>query len=365
MLLASRLITAAATVGTGLVLAWLVQNIFYDKRFAALAYLTTDALFYHGWLAYSDPLFAFGVFVAIACLLVSCERQSFWLLIVAMLALTAAFLTKALTAYVFYLSAFVVLLFLGKRKFLMHPVSIVLHLIGLSAPLLWSFITSNVNGSSLIRDIWYWGWRAGQNTQITTYLVQLIVFPFEIFIRILPVSLVAVYYFWQGYRKPEEKHKNIINFLLVFIAIGFFPYWITTKHSARYVLPLYPFLALGCSYIVWQTNIRAMRIALVWFIVAIVIKYFSVIFWWPYYQAYYRGDYVRVAQSVALQTLNYPLYAYDPGATEHCVFDNVNILRYPLTPVKSISLRPPTEKDYFVFNTDNSFSFGKTLFVML
>jgi 4-amino-4-deoxy-L-arabinose transferase-like glycosyltransferase len=363
MLLASRLIAAVATVGTGFVLAWLVQNIFHDKRFAAfsaLAYLTTDALFYHGWLAYSDPLFAFCVFVSIACLWVSCERERFGLLVVAILALTAAFLTKAVTAYVFYISAFLILMCLGKRKFLMRPISVFLHLIAFGAIFLWPIVTNNVSGGSLIRDILYWGWQDGQGTQVTTYLIGLIAFPAEVFVKILPVSVIAVYYFWRGYGKTEVKHDIAVKFLILFIGISFFPYWLTTKHSVRYILPLYPFMALLCSYVIWNVNEHSIRIALRWFIAAIIIKYLSVIFWWPYYQTVYRGDYVGVARDVVSRTQNkYLLYTNDPAALEHSIIDNINILHYPSVPVHSISLRPSEENDYFMFTVVDNFNSGK------
>lgn len=56
----------AATVGTGLTLAWLANELYRDVAFAAFAaliYLTlADVFFYRGWLAYVDPLFAFFVF---------------------------------------------------------------------------------------------------------------------------------------------------------------------------------------------------------------------------------------------------------------------------------------------------------------
>ncbi|MEI8055253.1 MAG: glycosyltransferase family 39 protein [bacterium] len=366
MLFAARLVTAMATVGTGLVLAWMAQNIFHDKRFAAfsaLAYLTTDALLYHGWVAYADPLFAFCVFSAIACLWVACERERFGLLVLAILALTAGFLTKALTAYAFYLVAFVLLLFFGKRKFLLHPVSIILHLIALSMPLLWSIVTHGANGGSLIHDVLYWSLSAGQNNEVTTYLIQIATFSVEIVVRILPASVLAIYYFCLGcYGRPEGKYKNTIKFLILFIGISLFPYWIAVKHSARYILPLYPFMALWCCCVIWQVNARAVRIALVWFAVAIVIKYLSVIFWWPQYQANYRGDYAQVARDIVLRAHTYPLYSVDAGAREHSIIDHVNILHYPfIAPVNSFSLLAPGEKDYFVFTTASDFNFGKIL----
>jgi 4-amino-4-deoxy-L-arabinose transferase-like glycosyltransferase len=366
MLLASRLVAAAITIGSGLVLAWLAKNIFHDKglaAFSALAYLTTDALMYHGWLAYSDPLFAFCILVAVACLWVACEKKHFGLLAIAACALIAAFLTKALTTYVFYAVAFVLLYFFGARKFLLHPVSIILHLAAFSAPFAWALVTNNANGSGLVRDIIYWGLQANSQISITSYLQQLIAFPFEIFLRVLPVSLVALYYFWQNHNIQNLLHKSAIKFLILFVGINFLPYWLSAKHAVRFILPLYPFMVLWCSYIIWhanwRVNARAVKVALIYFIAAIIIKYLSVIFWWPQYQKNYRGDYPEIARDIIAKIGHYPIYANDAGAIEHSVFDNINIMRYPLPPVKNLSLRPAEEKDYFVVTGDKNFNSGK------
>ena len=97
VLVASRLVAACATIATGLVLAWLVAALTQDERFAAFAalvYLTSDALIYHGWLAYTYPLFAFFTFAAIACLWVAATRRSLALAWVAAAAVSCAALTK-------------------------------------------------------------------------------------------------------------------------------------------------------------------------------------------------------------------------------------------------------------------------------
>src|SRR5271166_4861306 len=69
ILIAARLITIAATILTGLTLAWLVRRIFKDNliaAFAAAVYLSGDILIYRGSLAYVDPLFSLLAFVAMS-----------------------------------------------------------------------------------------------------------------------------------------------------------------------------------------------------------------------------------------------------------------------------------------------------------
>lgn len=368
MLLASRLITATATIGTGLLLAWLVRNIFHDKRFAAfsaLAYLVTDVLLYHGWLAYADPLFGFCIFAAIACLWVACERKSFGLLLLAVLGLIAAFLTKSLTAYVFYITAFLVLFGVGKYRFLLHPVSIALHLLVLSVPLLWSIFINDPGSNRLIYDIFYCIFD-DRGIKLTKYLIKFITFPPEIFVRMLPISAIAAYYFWRGDKKPKVEHEVAMKFLVLFVGLSFLPYWISSKHASRYVLPLYPFIALWCSYIVWNTNMQAMRVALRWLIVIIIIKYITIIFWWKNYPVYYGcgGDYIQVARDVVERTNGFPLYTNHYIAVDS-VIDVANILRYPLPPVHNVRLLTSKDKDYFVLtrrDNYNNFSLGKIVY---
>ena len=125
VLVASRLVAACATIGTGLVLAWLVAALTDDRRFAAFAalvYLTSDALIYHGWLAYTYPLFAFFTFAAIACLWVAATRRSIALAWIAAAAISCAALTKGQSAYPFYaVTALVLLCRHELRGFLLRP----------------------------------------------------------------------------------------------------------------------------------------------------------------------------------------------------------------------------------------------------
>jgi 4-amino-4-deoxy-L-arabinose transferase-like glycosyltransferase len=85
-------------------LLWLGKRLFKTKYFglfAGLIYLTSDALFYHGWIAYADPLFAFFTASSIALLWIANLEQRTILVWLASLALIAAFMTKALTRLCF------------------------------------------------------------------------------------------------------------------------------------------------------------------------------------------------------------------------------------------------------------------------
>ena len=140
VLLASRLVIFTATLLTAAGVGWFTYALFADGKLAAcavLVYLTfLDVLFYRGWLAYSDPLFAFFVFGSIGCAWIAAKRASYGMLAAGLILLSCAFLTKALTAYAFYAVALVLLLLHEQhRRFLLSIPSVVIHLIGAAAPL--------------------------------------------------------------------------------------------------------------------------------------------------------------------------------------------------------------------------------------
>ncbi|HQT25608.1 MAG TPA: hypothetical protein PLK99_03310, partial [Burkholderiales bacterium] len=118
----ARAIAISSTLGSSLVLYRLAVFLTQDRNFSlfsALAYLTLfDVAFYRGWLAYVDPLFSFFVFSSIALAWVASRKQSVWLLVAALICLELAFLSKALTAYVFY-GISVLILLKRNRKFLL------------------------------------------------------------------------------------------------------------------------------------------------------------------------------------------------------------------------------------------------------
>ncbi|EKD23233.1 MAG: hypothetical protein ACD_82C00190G0001, partial [uncultured bacterium] len=191
-------------------------------------------------------------------------------------------------------------------------------------------------------------------------LLQLILFSVEIFIRILPISAIALYYFFKTKLKFEKNSNFLI--LLLFTIISLLPYLLATKHSARYVLPLYPFMVIICSYIVYTLNNKNINTTVNWLILAIIIKYISVLFWWPNYQKYYRGDYVAIANNIINSTNKYPVYIDGDGSRILNIVYNMNIQKYPLSPAKHFDrdfLEKNGDKNYFVLSAYDAPKFGK------
>ena len=345
VLTASRLVTAAATLATGLVVAWLAFNITQNRTFAALSaliYLSGDTLFYRGWLAYSDSLFTFFVFAAIACLWVGTLRKRGLFVWLAVIAVTCGFLTKVQTAYLFYGVALLILGLDGeRRRFLLSANSIVAHLAAAGVLLLWhTQLTHGTQSASTFTDIAL----KLKTVDLGDYLLQVTTFPFETVLRFLPASAVALYFWW---RKPAAGSVEALpafpwRALAAILLLNYLPYWLGPKSHIRYIMPLYPLAALLLAALIWRLDERARTITFYWLAAAVAFRFVFGLALMPWYQQQYRGDYAATAAQIADVTKGVPLYATDVSATGLSVTAQLDVMRYPQSYVRW----PPAQWDH-------------------
>ena len=336
MLAVARAITIAATVGTGIVLAWLCRALYRDAAFAAFAalvYLTAaDVFFYRGWLAYADPLFAFFVFGAIACLWVACERRNAGLLVLAVAALTCAFMTKALTAYVFYGTAALVL-FLRRehRSFLLGPASWAIHLVALALPLAWLFSVPDNTGqggrmfAEILAKLAPTDWK--------DYALKLVAYPADTAARLAPALFIAGYYAWRG--RAAAPGRDLQSHTALWIAVlGYLPYWLAPQSSIRYLMPLYPLAGLLIARALWEAGAPAVVVTRRWLIAVVALKLALVLILFPYYQERYRGrNYEAAASDIQRRATGQPLYTKNDSASGLSVTAHLDVLRLPAPPL--------------------------------
>ena len=332
VLLASRLVTATATVLTGLVVAWLAFNLTRNRVFAAFAavvFLSGDALFYRGWLAYADSLMTLCVFSAIACLWVAVLRRQGDLLWPAVMLVTAGFLAKVQTAYLFYAVAVVVLAVeRDGRRFLLSVHSIAAHAAAVAGLFAWNaYFTHGTQSASTAIDIIL----KIKSVDIADYLNQLWSFPLETFARFLPVSGVAAYYWWRKRTPAAEERFPAFPWLTLaaILVLNYLPYWYGPKTHIRYIMPLYPLAALGLAAAIWQFGERPRQVALRWLAGAIVLRYAIGLWIFPWYEDTYRGHYAEIAQKIVAATQGFPLHATDVSATGLSVTAEIDALRFP------------------------------------
>jgi len=315
ILVISRTVAATATLFTSLLLMGVTYRIFRKREvslFAALIYMSGDVLFRRGWLAYADPLFSLFVFGALAALWLAVEEKKHRFLWLAVISVMASFLTKALTGYVFY---FIALLVFARRReyriFLLNPISIFLQVFAIILPIIWSvWISQGAHGDRMVYDIFA---RLNLN-DLVSYCMKVVVFPFDTFMRCLPVSGLMVYFWVKSEQKKSFlnafKDPRIADIVWIFI-LNYLPYWIVPESHVRYLLPLSPLLAWLLAYWIFELGTEKVKIVMGWLVIGIILRYAVGIFWFPYYEKKYRGDYQAVAYDILNRVGNRPLYTDD------------------------------------------------------
>src|SRR4051812_31254852 len=290
MLLASRIVTATATVVTGLTLAWLTLNLTRNRAlaaFAAVVFLSGDVPFYRGWLAYADSLMTMCVFGAIACLWVAVLRKQGALLWLAVVLVTSGFLAKVQTAYLFYGVAFVVLLAdRDARRFLLGAHSIAAHAAAIGGLLAWNaWFTHGTQSASTAVDILL----KIKSVDVGDYLHQLWSFPPETLLRLAPATFIAAWYAWTTRKtsRPVRVEGFPWRTLLAMLLLNYLPYWLGPKTHIRYIMPLYPLAALVLAVAIWNFGERPRIIAARWFLGAVVLRYAIGLWIFPWYQEHY------------------------------------------------------------------------------
>jgi 4-amino-4-deoxy-L-arabinose transferase-like glycosyltransferase len=332
----TRALTIAATLATAAVVAWLAGRVARDAafgRFAALVYLTlADVLLYRGWLAYVDPLFGFFVFSAIAALWVACEEGRQWLIGVAVVSITCAFMSKAFTAYVFYAVAVLVLFMRTPyRRLLVRPGSLAWHVAAVAAPLAWlAWLPKNEGqGTRMFNEILV---KLAPDSALA-YLGQLLGFPLETALRLMPALAVVAYLLWTRRTVVADHHAQPLRIAGWIAFINYLPYWLSPHGNIRYLTPIYPVIALVLALVLWGAAQRSAGSILRWLAAAVVVKFVAAVIIFPYYQSHYRGEnYALAARAIIARTAGHALYTTDVSASGLSVAGYIDAWRYPQSP---------------------------------
>lgn len=403
VLLASRLVTSLATLVSTLMLFALTQILFKNKTrslFIVCIYLSGDLLLRRGWLAYADPLFAMGIFIAIASAWIALEKkQKAWFVLVS-LGLIISYLSKALTGFVFYGISFLVLARLHpNRRLLISPFSILMHLGSLFFIFIWNKnFSQGIHNQSMMSDIL----RRIALPDFSSYVLKIMTYPFDTFIRCFPYGALLLYFaimlYWRERSKQAtsnicqtECHNasvptssylsnffsfsslssfssasscsrrsifpislhNSIRILFWILILNYIPYWFSPFARIRYLLPLYPFFAIFVAYmfIHWEEKIKCIKTTLLWMGGCLILKYAMALVIDPYYEKQYRGDYQATAQKILDEVGNFPLYTNNVSATGLSVTAYLDILRLPKAPLS----HPPEEwpQGFFLSNVND------------
>lgn len=328
-LAAARLISTLSTLASGLLVgrfARLLGASAAQAAFSAVIYLTlAEPLMYYGWLGYSDALFGALCLAAMLAIWHAVRRQQARWLAAALLLADAAFLCKALTAYVFVGVAGLLCAQHYRAWALLRRPAWWAALLPLGVPLLWYALapTGNVMAHGMVDDISAKFGAQGAGA----YLRHLLSYGGNALFNLMPAAGVAL---WLAWRRPaagtaarsaaplglaehtDEDGDGIppgAARLAGWIALcNFLPYWLAPQSGVRYLMPLYGLMALWFSAQLWQPP-RHRTLMLRWALAAIVLKVLAAAWLFPAYTTRVRPDLAGIANEVAKLAPGVPLYA--------------------------------------------------------
>lgn len=322
ILIASRIVTVTATLLTGVILAWLAQQLWHNKIISwttiILYLITADVALYRGWLSYADPLFSMFIVLSVALIWASCLRQSYIMLFTAIFIAFAAFLTKALTVYVF-IGISILVLFENNhyRRFLLNPRALVIYICAILLPVIWLKYGAE---SSQLND----ATSRIEFKDTAHFLLRSLKYLVEILLRTMPASLFIGYFLL--YKREILLNNPAVRTSLLIAGLNLLPFLFAGQGFARYVLPIYPFIVLPASYLVVQ-NTHPFNIKK-WLIVILIIESILKVFAFPYYQKTVRGkNHFQMAQEIVSKFNQYPLYIKSDTSIALSVAAYIDIIR--------------------------------------
>lgn len=338
VLVATRLVTALSTLGTGALLFYFTQQVFKQSSFAWLViavFFSGDLLYKRGWLAYADPLFAFFVFLSFMAIWLSVtKREQYWMPVAA-LGLIGAFLTKALTGYVIYGTTILTLFYdKNNRSFFFKPNVLFWHVVALSFPLFWSLgISQGEQGGDMLVDIF----NKWSDLNFKTILNNIVLYPVDTLARFLPTSLLACWVLLNKKQETEQSEHFKSWLLISLIAlINYIPYWLAPMTRPRYILPLYPLISLSLTYIIVAYKPKLVKPLLMMLGVFLIIKYIAVLGGHEKYLLKKEGNTIEIAKTIQAVVGNANLYTEADTAPGLSISAAIDILRYPNTPIMRV-----------------------------
>ncbi len=312
--IAIRLVSIAASLGTAAIAGFMAQRLIstpYAGWLAALVYLTLgETMFWYGWLGYADATFAFFIFAMSAGLWLAIRNGQMGWYALAVLMLICAVLTKAMTAYVFFvLTALVCAYEFRNWRFLLRPLPVMLFAASLLTPWLWGHISGGAasHTSGLVHDIT----QKFTHFDVVAYLRHIVGFPLHNATRVMPLGLLVL---WLAFRRrlPPVRTRPVRTILLI-IGVNYLPYWLAPESSMRYVIIFYGWVTLAFTFWLVSARQHVQHTAMLIMVGTLVLKVPYSLWLLPHFkqegphrdQRAVAADILRIAGDKPIRTLNH------------------------------------------------------------
>jgi len=335
---AIRLVSVMATWMTAAMVGWSASWLLRDRHpqigwLAALVYLSMgEVCFWYGWLGYLDATFGGFIFSAIVSMWRALRDERAGWLLLSLLFISLAFMTKNITAYALLgIAGFVLMWRLNRWRLLLSPAFVLPVLLALCVPWLWQEMvilkganTASTTLGDALRNFAGFG--------IGAYLNHWISYPAVFLLRAMPISLLLLG-LWLLRKERFGMREPLLTLSLVLVAC-FFPFWLSAAGSPRYLVPLYGLMALLLTGLLVQLDTRRIRQGLLLMALAIVLKVPYSLLALPYIKDDMAGrDVKQVAREVMQLSSDAPLLTENDVSTGLAIAAYIDVWRQDRPPV--------------------------------
>lgn len=271
---AVRAVSITFTALTALVVYLTAKRIVGGREtglLAALIYVTfADTLYHYGWIGEIDAALTFFVLGTILCLWSAFETGKNRYLLLAGLNTGLTFLLKGFPAYAFFVLTLATLAVHYRRYRLpFTAASFVAYAASIAAPAAWILLTAAP--SEYLHRLFFESLsRTAPSRGMGEVVLHLASYPLLTIKQLLPLSVVIPFLLW---REKPALSENVKRLLLI-AGVNYVPYWLSVGSRGRYILPLFPLVALAFAYLFHAARERWKRVALI-LIAAVVVGRFG------------------------------------------------------------------------------------------
>ena len=263
-----------------------------------------DVLYWYGWLAEIDITLTFFVFLLFIAIYEYYKTEKEIFAVLSGFISGLIFMLKGFPAFAFYGLSLIALSFSKRKPFLiLRKEFIFSHVVFLIVAFWW--LPLSENPYAYLKRLWEESFsRVESSSDFERLLIHLITYPILHIKQLFPASLFLIFVLF--IRRFRISLNSDLKFLLFLIGFNYAPYLLSATSQGRYVLPLFPIVAILTGYIFHNyLSENKKKLLLASFIAVIVLRFLFGIFYLPMLEER-RGFPKNTAYEVAQMIKDYP-----------------------------------------------------------
>ncbi|HIC97000.1 MAG TPA: hypothetical protein EYP11_01185, partial [Aquificaceae bacterium] len=301
--LTPRAVTLLSLLLTYVLVVWFSYRTTRNPEVSLLAgliFLTfSDVLFWYGWLAEIDmtmTLLVFSLFISFFLYSHGGRAHIYTASFISAL----IFLLKGFPGTVFFiLTSFSLFLYKRSIKLFINPHYLIASLLTVALPI--GVLYLSQDPTSFLKTLWEESFRRVETSLgPSEFLKHLLSYPILNLKQTLPCSALIIFFLIKGKLNLRSLSKEpAMAFLSLTVLVNYLPYLLSAGSRGRYVLPLFPAVAILIAYLFHSSGLmrRVERLIVVMVVIVAFTRFLYGALFLPYLEEK-RGNPQRVAEEI-------------------------------------------------------------------